>query len=349
MAENPIELAVLGSCPTRDNFNSRFNPNYSRFYRCPLTQNQTSIISLMSGPVELEGDLPDGMSDYDKWNVRTELNKEFLDLLAELRPRYLILDFFADIHFGCVRLDDGRYLTDNRWKLRRTDFYQGLQEAGRFTRLRIQDDPDAYFEVWKEAFDRFVKYLDSSAPDTQVIVHRGYNTNEVLVPGRARPMRLQKFKKLSTLNVPEANRLWSMLDEYAVEATGAEVIDLTERGHTSFAEHPWGPFYVHYTMDYYHQFLAELHKIHLRRTADPELVAMVDDIEAAALERLEIERRARRRVIKQQRRRIEEQAAEIERLRSSGMVAAARRTGGRALRSWRHRTRDGAGDRKNPA
>ena len=38
--------------------------------------------------------------------------------MAELKPRYLILDWFGDVHFGVARLPDGRYFTDNRWKVR---------------------------------------------------------------------------------------------------------------------------------------------------------------------------------------------------------------------------------------
>ena len=31
---NYATVAVAGSCPTRDNFNTRFNPDYRRWYRC---------------------------------------------------------------------------------------------------------------------------------------------------------------------------------------------------------------------------------------------------------------------------------------------------------------------------
>ena len=344
----PVDVAVLGSCTSRDNFNSIFNEDYKRFYRCVLTQNQSSIISLMSEPVEIDDSFGEGMSDYDRWIVRTDLDKEFLLRVVELAPRYLILDFFGDVHFGCLRLDDGRYITNNRWKLWQTDFYKELKDADRVTPVRWQDGVEQYVELWKDAFDRLVAYLREHAPDTTPIVHRGFNTGRVRVPDRAEPMRLTKFKKLSKLDVGKANKVWATLDDYAVEAAGCDAIDLTQRGHTSFAEHPWGAFYVHYTMDYYHQFLAELHKIHLRRAADPDVLGMVDDIEAAALERLDLAQQSGQSTIEQQRRRIEEQAAEIQRLRESGMVAAARRTGGRAVRSWRRRAGNDE-QRENPA
>lgn len=333
----PIEVAVLGSCITRDNFNSRFNPGYKRYYTCPLVQNQSSLIAMMSQPVELDGDpatQPAGeLSDYDRWNVRTDLTKEFLTEVADLQPAYLILDFFGDIHFGCIRLGDGRYLTNNRWKLWKTDLYRELKESAGFTRLRIQDDTEEYLALWKDAFDRFYDFFRSQLPNTTLVLHRGFNTDRIVVADRPEPMRLQKYKKLSKLDVPESNRLWAALDDYAQERSGCEVIDLTHRGFTSFPEHPWGPFYVHYTMDYYHQFLAELHKIHLRRTADPDVWGMVEDIDNAGVERFEVAVAADRKKIRAQRARIEAQGAELQRLSNAGVASIARRGAGRLRRA----------------
>ncbi len=343
----PIEVAVLGSCITRDNFNSRFNPGYKRFYTCPLVQNQSSVIALMSEPFPLDGDPatePAGeLSDYDRWNVRTDLTKEFLDQVVDLQPEYLILDFFGDIHFGCLRLADGRYLTNNRWKLWKTDLYREMKESDGFTRLRIQDDTEEYLALWKDAFDRFAQFAEARLPSTTLVLHRGFNTNRAVVADRPEPMRLTKLKKLSKLDVPRANELWSMLDDYAAERTGCAVIDLTDRGFTSFADHPWGPFYVHYTMDYYHQFLAELHKIHLRRTADPDVWAMVEDIDRAGAERHDVATQAAGAKIRAQRARLEAQAAEVERLRGSGAAATARRAAGRLLRAARRTPRSRPG------
>ncbi|MGN6128896.1 MAG: DUF6270 domain-containing protein [Nocardioidaceae bacterium] len=333
----PLEVAVLGSCITRDNFNSRFNPGYKRYYTCPLVQNQSSLIALMSEPVELDGapaTQPTGeLSDYARRTVRTDLTKEFLGQVVDLQPDYLILDFFGDIHFGCLRLEDGRYLTNNRWKLWKTDLYRDLKESGGFTRLRIQDDTEEYVALWRDAFDRFYAFFQAHLPHTTLVLHRGFNTDRVTVPGRPDPMRLRKYKKISRLNVPKSNRLWAALDDYVAERSDCEVIDLTARGFTSFAEHPWGPFYVHYTMDYYHQFLAELHKIHLRRAADLDVWGMVEDIDDAGVERYQVAVAASRRKIRAQRARIQAQAAEVHRLSNAGVGDIARRGAGRLRRA----------------
>lgn len=249
-------VAVMGSCITRDNFNSRFNPGYRDGFVCPLHQNQTSVISLMSAPVVAAWSPVKEMSDYDRWNVGTELDKSFLGGLLALRPETLILDFFADVHFGVVRLDSGEYLTDNRWKLQHTDLYQGWQRAGRLRRLTLLDDTESYLPLWREALGRFIGLVREQLPQTRIVLHRGRNTNTLAMPdGEA--LVLNRARPMADLPVEEANRLWAVLDDHAADLVDA-VIDLTDRDYPSSDQHPWGPFYVHYAMDYYPRFLAEL-------------------------------------------------------------------------------------------
>jgi hypothetical protein len=261
----PLRVAVLGSCTTRDNFNSRFNPDYRSMWDCVLSQNQSSIISIMSDGFELEAERFGDIGEYKRRLVRTDLNKEFLQQLAEVRPDYLVMDFFSDIHFGCLKLGDGRYITNNRWQLWKTDYYKELRGRGPLDELRIEDDPGKYLQIWRDAFDRLMQHLASRVPDTKVVLHRGFNTNRVLLSEEGRVLPLREFKKLRKLDVAVMNKLWSELDDYAAGTWGLEAIDLTGRGYTSFDQHPWGAFFVHYTMDYYRDFLAELNLIHLRR------------------------------------------------------------------------------------
>jgi hypothetical protein len=280
----PRSVAVFGSCTTRDSFNSRFNPDYRSRYDVRLAASQTSVITMMSPPVEAEFTPTREMSDYDLWNIRSDLSREFLPQLAELEPDYLLLDFFADIHFGVLRLRDGRFVTDNRWKTRQTDFYQDLVANDGFERLRILDDADRYFELWAEALARFAAHVAEHCPRTKVVVHCGFNTDELVPPGGSRPVPLRSYKSGVRIDVPLANALWRRLDDHAVSTYGWDAIDLRDEGYLTCADHPWGPFYVHYTMDYYHRFLAELDLIDLRDRLSPEDLALVQGIADAGHE-----------------------------------------------------------------
>ena len=331
----PETVAVLGSCVTRDNFNSRFNPGYKRWFDVRLSANQSSMIALMSPPIEEEFAPLREMSDYDRWNVTSDLTRDFLPQVAELQPDHLILDFFGDVHFGVARLPDGRYLTDNRWKTRHTDLYQRHRDAGELTILEHGSDPDGYFEVWTEAMDRFAAYIAQTCPETRVIVHRGYNTGEVLVPGRARPIPLRKHARPAPLDVRAANAYWDRLDDHATAAYGWEAIDLRGLEAPSYAEHPWGAFYVHYTPDYYHRFLAELHKISLRPHLDPATWSRIELIEAASREPAERRLAVEVATVAEQRERLRRSRDRVAELESLGVIGGARFAVGQRLRARR--------------
>ncbi len=337
----PETVSVFGSCVTRDNFNSRFNPGYKQYFEVRLSANQTSVIALMSPPIEDEFTPTREMSDYDRWNIGSDLTREFLPQLAELQPDYLILDFFGDVHFGVARLADGRYLTDNRWKTHHTDFYAGHRDAGDLTILKHQTDPDGYFALWTEAMDRFAEYVARTCPDTRVIVHRGYNTGHVLVPGKPRPIPLRRHVKAAPLDVPAVNAYWSRLDDYAIDTYGWDSIDLRDLEAPTYAEHPWGAFYVHYTPDYYHRFLAELHKISLRGRLDPETWAEVELIEAASREPAERRLSVETAALADKDERLKRNRARVKHLESLGLVGGLRFAVGQRLRARRASARQG--------
>jgi hypothetical protein len=328
----PSVVAVLGSCPTRDNFNSRFNPDYKRFFSCDLASNQTSVIALMSPPYEIDDfGPPPEMSDYDRWNVHSDLSREFLGLVAEHRPDYLVVDAFADVHFGVLRLPDGRYLTDNRWKLHRTRLHSELTERGGLTRLDPFDHHDDYLALYLDAFTRFADHLAATSPRTRVVVHRGWNTGEVLTPRRPRPMKLARYRSIRPLDVERANAVWAELDDLCIAQFGWEEIDIRAERCPTYADHPWGPFWVHYTPDYYHRFLAELHKIHLRHHPDDEhLLDRLAAIEAAAAEPARRELAVERATVARLRERNRRARDRIDRL-ERGPLRTARRAVARGL------------------
>ena len=326
-------VAVMGSCVTRDNFNSTFNPGYKKWFQVVLSANQTSLISLMSPPIDAEWQPLRKMSDYDVWNIGDDLSRQFLVDVAEKQPEILILDWFGDVHFGVARLPDGRYFTDNRWKIQHTDYYRDRRDAGELTTLDHLTDADAYFELWAEALERFAEQVTTICPDPRVVVHRGWNTDRVLVPGRARAIPLRKHISVSPIDVRRYNAFWARLDDHAVATYGWDQIDLRDLEAPTFADHPWGPFFVHYTPDYYHRFLAELLKVSLRDRLDEDTFEQITRIESAAAEpdhrRLEVELEANQ----AQSRQLEETRGRVEELETLGLARGLKFAVGQRLRT----------------
>ena len=268
-------VAVFGSCISRDNFNSRFNPAWRQWYDIAATANQSTMIALMEPPVDAAWAPVGDMSDYDRWNIGADLTRSPLGELAAAPPDYLVLDFFGDVHFGTLTLPDGQVVTDNRWKLHRTDLYAALSPEERAQTLRWQDDEEAYVAAWTAAMDRFAAYLAEHAPATRVIVHHGFDVEQV-APAEGFPNARDGQKAIQ-----RANAMWQRLNTLAAERHGWRSIDLRDEWYPTAEDHPWGPSPVHYQLDYYPRFLAELHSLVLGDEL-PELRADLDAITSAA-------------------------------------------------------------------
>jgi len=201
--------------------------------------------------------------------------------------------------------------------------------------------PDRYFDLWADALDRFAGYVKEHCPDTRVVVHCGFNTDELVPPGQSRPVPLRSYKKGVRIDVPVANALWRRLDDHARSTYGWDAIDLRDEGYLTCADHPWGPFYVHYTLDYYHRFLAELDLIDLRGRLDPEDLALVEGIAAAGHEHAV--RYARQWT--ETTRATEERIRELEGL---GVLRATRFALGQRVRQARARIRTSSASRRTP-
>jgi hypothetical protein len=278
-------VAICGSCPTRDNFSSRFNPEHDRWYRIDLANFQSSMIALMSPPVEGDPVAGEDLKDHTLGVIRADLDRRFLAGLADLRPDFLLLDFSGDVAFGALRLADGRYVTDNPYTLQTSTYYQRLLADGA-THLGWRADPTAYRAVWTEAMDRFAALVAETCPETTVIVHRYRSVNAVVLSEHDRPRDLRRWARLQPLEIRRINTFRASLDDLAVTRYGWDSIDLRAERYTSDARHPWGPHYVHYTLDYHPRFLAELHRRDLAERIDPDTMEKITLIADAGSRRL---------------------------------------------------------------
>jgi hypothetical protein len=243
---------------TRDVFNRRFSPNYRDLFECVLLANQSSLISLMSPPVDATTADLSGINEPAQRDVRADLTRSFLAEVVRLQPEYLIVDFFADVHFGCAVLDGG-IVTRNTWKILKTPFYRDTWKEDLPPRGR------PYFERWDDAAARFVAHVRTHSPGTRIVLHAARNAtsfrtaeDEVVPFGKA-----ERFERM--------NARWDRLNGSFKDLADA-TIDVFTDDTISFAEHPWGKFPVHYEFDYHAAFLSKLSAIALEdaREAAPQ-------------------------------------------------------------------------------
>lgn len=244
-------IATVGSCVTRDNFNSIFNPNYKMFFDLVLHQHQVSIPSLMSKKVVYEEDeTTEKLPDFGRWHLRTECNKEFLSSIQKKNPEYLLMDLDGDVHFGVSEISDGNYFTNNP-KFTNISFLNKYSN-----KMLLKDDPDAYFKIWQPKIDEFFSFLRTEVPNCKIILVKA-RFSDRFADGSSLT-ELRKKKNLKILDVDYMNSLWDRLDNYIINKYDVRIIDMTQKNYYLDPKHAWGAFYLHYKKDFYSDFLSKL-------------------------------------------------------------------------------------------
>jgi hypothetical protein len=247
-----LKIAIIGSCASRDNFNSMFIPHYKDFYNCVFHQNQMSMISLVSQPIPYEASKIDGpLSPHDKRQFQTELEKSAYAHLIINQPDYLILDFYADVLMGIRKIGDS-YITNKRWKFSQTTLYSELHEGNEIT---INKNPENYLRLWKESVDSFFEFANTYLPKCKVIVHKARFTDEYLDESSGEVKKLND--KITSIDTKTCNKWWDIFDNYIIENYNVRKIDY-KNNYLASESHPWGLFQLHFEDAFYKDFTNQL-------------------------------------------------------------------------------------------
>jgi len=249
-----INVGIIGACASRDNFNSLFNSGYNRLFNCKLYIGHITFPSLASGKIDFNEKDIDHEDPLEAGAIKRELSRSFMNELQKASDLdYLIIDFYSDIYYGIV-VADNVIFTDNYDRVGKTRFYSNLENKKFLTLL---NNPDEYFEIWKESFHRFVEMINIIMPNVKIIINK------------ARAMKEYKDQQGNIRSIPmsrdpdEVNEEWDKLDNYCIETFGFRYIDLSARDYFSHEKYPFGgpPRAVHYTKDFYENFIMELSSI----------------------------------------------------------------------------------------
>jgi len=244
-------IAVIGSCVTRDNFNREFNHDYKKYYEFILLQNQTSIISLVSNPIKYITTEINNIGEWEGNQIRNELSKSFFNQLQFGDTDYIVLDFFSDVYFGVVQIDDS-FITNNHWVLHKTDLYKNLPYKKIY---RLDENFEFYFDMWQNAINKLFERIQVTLPDAKVILHKARFADKYINQDGG----ISYFENAE--KVPKYNRYWSILDNYVQANFDVIPINVDKEKIIGTYNHKWGKFNVHYDISYYHEFLVKLRGI----------------------------------------------------------------------------------------
>lgn len=250
--EKTVKIAVLGTCFSRNAFNSTdfFNPNYKKYFNCVFTQFHSTIGSLISKPapqqcVEVYSD----SNDYKY--IKTDMRKTFFEELRIANPDYLIIDLYADAMLQELQLINESIITYNY--MIKEKFQIGDYVVNWGDKYKNEKE---FFNNWKKSIHIFMGKIKDIIPVENIILNRGrlsekyYNENGYLTEFGTKDL------------IKRNNYYWERLDNlFLSEFPDISCIDLTDKEFYSVIDYPFGFSFSHYESDYYKSFLNELMNI----------------------------------------------------------------------------------------
>ncbi|MBC2252090.1 teichoic acid biosynthesis protein [Listeria welshimeri] len=248
---NPLKIAVMGSCFSRNAFNSKpyFNPDYKRFFEVTFTQSHTSIFSVLSEPykgVNLEK--YGNMTNNERRTVQDDLNKGFFEKLEKSNSDYLLLDFYPDVLRGPLWLEDGEILSLS-YIMEQTGILNDLP----IKRLLDHSNNDAFFQEWTTYADKFIEKLLTIMPAERIILNKGGFTTKYYDKNGT----VQEYK--IKMRIERNNYFWDRLNNYFLaKVPTAQVIDFTKKPYIGDYYYPFGHSFSHFESGYYKDFFREM-------------------------------------------------------------------------------------------
>ena len=241
-----MNISIIGSCQSRDIFNSKFVSNYKEYFNVYSYYTMTSMLSVMGDPVDYNYNrlVNSGLSDYQVEHWYYELEKPILKTLESKKPDVLLLDFYADARYG-ARSYGSEYVINRLHKLKGKDVID-------FNRLGIvysyEHNTADFVMMWKNAFDRFMAFMKKRLPETQIVINTIKGTKVV----SDKKGKVYISPKIEELDVDSINELWEEFDNYAIKKYKVKAITY-DKEYTMDPDYEFGlgVALVHFHKEYY--------------------------------------------------------------------------------------------------
>ncbi|AUZ28073.1 DUF6270 domain-containing protein [Bacillus cabrialesii] len=249
----PIRIAVMGTCFSRNPFNSRdyFNPGYKKIYECVYTQFHSSIVSLVSEPIPFTRDDFKDIKENDINFIETDFKKDFFEKLKASQPDYLIIDLYSDAAKSLIQFSEQQFVSAS-FIVEESQFFKDLRNVT----IINHTDNKKYFEIYKKAVDDFINKVTKIIPESKIILNKGRFTSKYKdVNGEVKPFGDQDL-------INRNNYFWDRVDNYfEYKLPNVKTIDLTNTPFIGDERYPFGKSFSHYESAYYKKFMDHLNSI----------------------------------------------------------------------------------------
>lgn len=161
------------------------------------------------------------------------------------------MDLYSDASKAILKFHDDRYVSCS-YILEDSSYINQVENV----EVIGHSNQERYFDIWKDAVERFIKKLTEILPEDRIILNKG----------RFTPTYFDRNREIKSFSDPQLirrnNYFWDKLDNYFMyRMPGAKVIDLTDTSYIGDATYPFGTSFSHYESGYYKEFLNRLNNL----------------------------------------------------------------------------------------
>lgn len=250
------KVAVIGSCISRDPFNSKFYAGYKERVTLVSEAYQIALPSLLRQRQVTTGPSSNTHPHY-ALHLQGEYAARTLGWIISSSPDVIVIDFYADVHFGVTTVD-GQFVTRNHMAFASPEatnsFFQ--DEGHVWPRRGRLGESSGYSGLLRSAIEQFIEQINRRLPNTVLVLNSArfalYYTDHRSGGHRSfeRPERLVR-----------KNERWAYADEMFKAQSGCRQIVYPQRLLVGSVSHPWGLNPVHYEPAYYNFFWSELARL----------------------------------------------------------------------------------------
>lgn len=249
-------IAIYGSCCTKDPFTSLFNEDYKKDYVAKINDQRHSLISTMQEKENVDNSLLNITPEYGGSQFITkclieDFNRNFIFQIIENEIDYLVMDVFFEVDKGILYYNNGKIMT-NAKGFEDTEYYNMIDNIKILTPV---DNFEEYFNIWTEYCNLFFDFLDSYCPNIKIVLSEIRLKDIVL-----RENGTYYIEKRFTDNASIYNPILIKLENYIKENFNISVVSFDDNT-LCIENHVWGKHFVHYSDEYYSNFLKKFKNI----------------------------------------------------------------------------------------
>lgn len=234
-------FSTFGSCASRNIFYSVINKDYKNYFKINKSVESSTLISLMSKPIEYDENLINSNETYDNLCVTDDLTNNFLEFIEKDVVDYIIIDNFFDVTNGVIIFADNQFITSTL-RLKNTDFYDFVRNN---KYINIFNNFQEYYSLWRESCNKFFNFVENKCNKTKIILNCSrlvYN----YIDNEGNISKNVEFEKLAH----KINPFLNLFDKYILENFDVDVLKFNSNT-LSNKNHVFGLHPIHFEEKYY--------------------------------------------------------------------------------------------------